>query len=159
MPRWKLPPRIKYLEGLGAVADGRVSLIDEKHAEVQSSEGDRVYHVFIDTENKIISSDDNGSMYKGYLGYPAISVMMVKGILPFGERERMVADGLKGIDWKMLNQKYKNYYITEKIVRRIAEKRGVSGEMIDEVVRNLHDRLKELLKVYSRPSEPNCDRP
>jgi len=44
----RLPPRIKVLEALGAVVDGRVRPVGEGRCEVVSSEGDRVYDVVVE---------------------------------------------------------------------------------------------------------------
>ncbi|WP_243666379.1 hypothetical protein [Vulcanisaeta sp. JCM 16159] len=37
----RMPPRIKVLEALGALADGRVEVINDKEAVVKSSDGTR----------------------------------------------------------------------------------------------------------------------
>jgi len=55
--RWKLPPKIKYLEAVGAIADKRI-ILTKNGAQVKSSMGDRTYHVIFDYEKMIISSDD-----------------------------------------------------------------------------------------------------
>ena len=77
----KLPPRIKVLEALGAIADGRVRP-GEREAEVRSSEGDKVYKVCVDLERRRAYSTDNGPKFRGYVGYPIIAVLMLKGVLP-----------------------------------------------------------------------------
>lgn len=102
---WKMPPLIKVYEALGAIADGRVRMLDETHAEVVSSEGDKHYTVVID--GKAIVANDNGSYWQGYIGYPAIAVMIAKGIIA-GNRDAAIA--LAGIPWKELNRRYRNDY-------------------------------------------------
>ncbi|MEM3808295.1 MAG: hypothetical protein QW413_06875, partial [Nitrososphaerota archaeon] len=71
-----LPPRIKVLEAAGAVAGGRVKIISEKEAEVRASEGERIYRVFKDSKSGVVSSDDNGTTYRNYVGYPIVAFMM-----------------------------------------------------------------------------------
>ncbi len=44
----RMPPRIKVLEALGALADGRVEVINDKEALVKSSDGTRTYKVYVD---------------------------------------------------------------------------------------------------------------
>ena len=95
---WNLPPKIKVFEALGAIADGRVSIKGNK-AKVISSRGNKEYEVIYDPSKNAITSNDNGSMLKGYLGYPAIAFLMLKGKLSFDEN---YAKLLKNIAWKDL---------------------------------------------------------
>ncbi len=113
---WKLPPKIKILEALAAVADGRVTEIKPNIAKVKSSSGERYYTVRYFPERNEIESDDNGSVYRGYLGYPAIAFLMLKGILPYDE---VLASKLKGINWKKLVETTGNY---EKAIEKITAK-------------------------------------
>ncbi|EWG07485.1 MAG: hypothetical protein ASUL_03214 [Candidatus Aramenus sulfurataquae] len=134
----KLPPRIKVLEALGAIADGRIRKADD-HYEVVSSEGDRTYIVKVNG-NKV-SSTDNGTTYRGYVGYPIIAVLMLEGRLPFNEK---VSKSLKGIDWRRLNEQYKSYAKVEELVKKIAEERGVKKEEIDTTVEVVLNELKRI---------------
>lgn len=102
---WKLPPPIKIYEALGAIADGRVELIDDFRAKVRSSSGNKTYTVAFNPETRELSVNDNGSYYQGYVGYPALAFLMIKGLLPFDEK---LSASLKGIHWKQLNQENKN---------------------------------------------------
>ena len=78
---WKVPPKIKVLEALGSIADDRIKFVSENEARVISSSGDKEYTVKFDISTKRINSTDNGSVYKGYLGYPSIAVLMLKKVL------------------------------------------------------------------------------
>jgi hypothetical protein len=49
--------------------------------------------------------NDNGSFWKGYLGYPAIAFLLKNGVLSY---EQDVAKILANIKWKDINQKFKN---------------------------------------------------
>lgn len=104
---WKMPPLIKVYEALGAIGDERVNLIDESHATVVSSEGDKTYDVETSSDLRTISSNDNASFWQGYLGYPGIAVILKRGF--FRIDETAVA-ALAGIPWKELNRRYKNDY-------------------------------------------------
>jgi len=139
MEVWKLPPRIKVLEALGAIADKRIEMISDKEAKVVSSMGDRVYKVVWDGGHGI-SADDNGSVYRGYLGYPSIAFLMLKGLLPFDEK---IAEALKGIPWKELNEKFKRYWMVELYIKDIAEKRGVDRKTIDSFVKLVLSEIKK----------------
>jgi len=139
MYTWKIPPRIKVLEALGCIADGRIKFVGEKEAVVVSSTGERSYKVTWDG-GKAIMSTDNGSLYRGYLGYPSIAFLMLKGILPFDKR---LAEALKGIPWKKLNETYKKYRIVEEKVKIIAKERGVSPEELDRFVAKVMKAIRE----------------
>ncbi len=143
------PPRIKILEALGAVSDGRIHVIDEHRARVVSSEGDKEYDVYVDWEQGIAYSNDNGTKFRGYVGYPIIAMLMLQRRLPFDKR---LADSLKGIPWKKLNEKYKKYWIVEKIVKNIASKKGVKPEEIDAFINMVMNKLaKRKLRLVEPP--------
>jgi hypothetical protein len=137
---WKLPPRIKVLEALGSIADHRVELAGDT-AKVVSSRGDRTYTVRYAPERNEIDSDDNGSVYRGYLGYPSIALLMLKAKLPFEER---YAEALKKIPWKILNETYKSYAVVEKKVKEIASRKGVRAEELDAFIEKVLGEIQAL---------------
>ncbi len=59
------PPKIKVLEALGAIVDGRIKQVGEGDYVVVSSDGYRKYSVHVDLERGIADSTDNGTTYKG----------------------------------------------------------------------------------------------
>ncbi|MET1101811.1 MAG: hypothetical protein ABWW69_04970 [Pyrodictiaceae archaeon] len=140
----KLPPRIKVLEAAGAIADGRVHKISKGMAKVVSSEGDKVYRVFVDPDQGVAYSDDNGTRLRGYIGYPIIAVMMSEGLVSLDED---IASSLKGIPWKKLNEKFKKYAMVEAYVKKIAAGRGISPSRIDEYVTRV---MRELSRYKLR---------
>jgi len=117
--RLRLPPKIKVLEASGAIGDGRVRYWECGNniyaAEVLSSTGERKYTVVVKKSmvGYIAYSNDNGTLYRRYVGYPIISVLMLLGALP---RNQRVENALKGIPWKRLNETYKKYSIVESAV-------------------------------------------
>ncbi len=105
---WKLPPRIKIFEALGSIADERVQIMDHGPvimAQVNSSDASKSYKVKFDPEKNKITSNDNASKWQGYTGYPIIAVLMKLGKLSYNP---VLAEGLKGIEWKKINTQYKN---------------------------------------------------
>lgn len=102
--KWKEPPVIKIYEALGAVADGRIKLSGNT-GKVFSSSGNKYYDVSYDSAAQAIMTNDNGSYWKGYLGYPAIAYLLKIDALPYRSE---CGDLLKGIAWKDINQKFKN---------------------------------------------------
>jgi hypothetical protein len=129
----RLPPRIKVLEALGAVVDGRVRLVGEGRCEVVSSEGDRVYNVVV--EGGFVYSNDNGTLYRGYIGYPILACLIAEGKLPI---DAELGEKLKGVPWRRLNEQYKRY---EEVLVRVLTERGIERERaeayIDAVLRRL----------------------
>lgn len=137
--RLKIPPKIKVLEALGAIADQRIHKLGEGKYEVISSEGDRKYTVII-SKNKV-SSDDNGTKFRNYIGYPIISALILEGKLPYDER---IANALKGIPWRKLNEQEKKYALVEEIIKREVEKKGIKWEEVEEVRNKILESLKLL---------------
>ncbi|HIQ10737.1 MAG TPA: hypothetical protein EYH26_02010 [Pyrodictium sp.] len=154
----RIPPRIKVLEALSAIADGRVELVskDKRFAKVRSSMGDKVYTVYVDPVKGEAYSDDNGTRYRSYIGYPIISLLMLQGVLPFDQE---IAEALKNVAWKELNEKYKRYDVVEKIVLLEAEKRGVKPEKVRKFVDKVYRELKRLrLRKLEKPPALGLDR-
>ena len=102
---WKMPPVEKIPEAYSAVADERITFSGNS-AEVLSSDRTASYHVTWD-DSGAYASDDNGSKWQNYSGYPIIAVLMLQGKLPLN---REIAALFRGVDWKALNKKHKNHY-------------------------------------------------
>lgn len=137
----KLPPRVKVLEALGCVADGRVRVLSDYEAEVTSSVGDRVYKVMVDLKARKVSSNDNGTLYRNYVGYPVISFLMIKGVLPYDDK---VANALKGINWRKINQELKNYSTVEKYVKESLKSKGIDETYVNWIIEEVLNNLKSL---------------
>jgi len=125
---WKMPPLAKVYEALGALGDRRVLIDDEQHARVLSSDRSKTYLVEISADGREISSNDNSSYWQGYLGYPAIAVMLRRGLCPVRAE---ATSALSGIAWNQLNRQFRNDYdrTIEEVMRR-AEERGFDPRMI-----------------------------
>lgn len=141
----RMPPRIKVLEALGSIADNRIRKIDDKYYEVISSDGTRKYKVYVDLEARKVYSDDNGTKLRGYVGYPIIAVLMLNGKLPYNEK---LANALKGIPWKKLNEMYKKYAVVENIVKEKARRKGVSPYEMDVFIRDVLTKLRSMKLYY-----------
>ena len=102
--KWAVPPAIKVYEALGCLADQRIE-IEGDSAKISSSSKGKYYTVTYDETSNAIMVNDNGSYWKGYLGYPGIAFLMKKGKLSFIPS---FSEALEGIAWKDLNVKYKN---------------------------------------------------
>ena len=143
------PPRIKVLEALGAIGDGRVERLGPHRYRVRSSDGSRVYLVYVDPARGLAYSNDNGTRLRGYIGYPIIAALMLEGVLPL---DRRLAEALRGIPWKQLNEKYKKYAVVERIVKREAASRGVDPGELDRFTSKVMEALRGLrLRMPSTP--------
>ncbi len=139
MDTWETPPLIKVYEAMGAIADNRVHITSDSEASVTSSDKSKKYIVTFDLSNNAIRANDNGSYWQGYLGYPTIAVLMKLDKLPCNER---LAEYLKDIKWKKLNEKNKRDY--EKTIEEVLNNIG------DEQDR---DELKEFTERVLREIE------
>ncbi len=140
---WYRPPRVKVLEALSAIADERIHISGEKEAIVFSSDKSRKYRVKWNGGRGIVA-DDNGSKYRGYLGYPSIAFLMLKGLLPF---DRELADALKGIPWREINEKFKSYRLTEAYIAEVLREKGISWSRTNSFIRKVLREI-EKLKPY-----------
>lgn len=141
---WKLPPIEKIPEAYGAIADGRVAM-KESSAEVVSSDGTKTYHV--KWKDGVYTSDDNGSRWQGYSGYPILAVLLMQGRLPL---DRTVMEAFRGVPWKDLNKKYKNKY-AEALAGVLENIRSAGGdpERIRQEMQTVYSAL-EALKLPRR---------
>ena len=129
----------KVHEAFSAIADGRVKF-DSDRAEVISSDRKKLYTVT--WEGNLYTSNDNGSYWQGYAGYPMIAVFMLQRRLPL---DRQIAGYFKGINWTELNARYKAKY--DKAVAEVMERlrvEGVDTDRVDAEVCRVYDTLKEL---------------
>jgi hypothetical protein len=104
MTMWKEPPIIKIYEALGAVGDERVEIAGNQ-AVVWSSMRKKYYDVSYDSDENALMANDNGSYWQGYLGYPGIAYLMLRGEISY---DRKLATYLSGFDWKAIATAHKN---------------------------------------------------
>jgi hypothetical protein len=140
---WKMPPLAKVYEALGAIGDGRVRIGDARRAFVTSSDGTKTYEVETTDDGREISSNDNASFWQGYLGYPAIAVMIVRGLIPRPDEAAVTA--LAGVAWKELNTRYRNDYdrTLEEVIRRAAD-RGCDADAIRAAAAAVLEEVRRL---------------
>mgnify|MGYP007013843276 CR=1 FL=1 len=80
-------------------------------------------------------------MYRGYLGYPSIAFLMLKGLLPF---DKTLAEALKGLPWRRLNEKYKSYRLVEAHIKRALSEKGIPPSRVDSFVRYVMSSIRRL---------------
>jgi len=154
---WKMPPIIKVYEALGAIGDGRVRIVDSRRALVTSSDGVKTYEVEISEDGREISSNDNASYWQGYLGYPAIAVLLARG---FYRPPANVTDALAGIPWKTLNRKFKNDYTkTLAEVDKELEQSGHDPDAVRSEAEAVLSFVRRLGPVRGKRSRPAAETP
>ena len=146
--KWKAPHISKVYEALGAIADHRIlrgpaegggGLVTAK---VYSSSRGKFYDVTYGADKNAIMSNDNSAYWKGELGYPAIALLMQLGVLSF---DKGIAESLKGIAWKDINQKHKNDF--DKTVQDVlahVDSLGPQGVKSGDVVRFCESVLSKI---------------
>lgn len=102
---WKLPPTLSILEALSAVAGDKVHILSSKTAEVDGFGLSERFSVNWVSEKNQILSNDQGSSYGGYLGFPSIAFLMIFGILPY---DIYLAKKLEKTPWAELKTKYED---------------------------------------------------
>lgn len=151
---WKLPPIEKIPEAYGAIADGRVTMKDSA-ADVVSSDGTKTYHVR--WNGNLYSSDDNGSKWQGYTGYPVVAVLLLQGRLPLNQDVMAL---FKGIPWKELNKKHKNKY-AEALAEVLEDIRANGGDpdRVRREMQTVYSALEALKLPRRRGAAKKAERP
>ena len=103
---WKLPPELKVMEALSAVADNRVHVVSSEKAEITDNTKTKKFSVVWKSEDNTIDSDDSGSAYGGYISWPPLAFLMVLGVLPY---DMYLGRKLASVPWSRLKDKYKDH--------------------------------------------------
>jgi hypothetical protein len=155
--QWKMPPLVKVYEALGAIGDGRVRIVDARRATVTSSDGSKIYEVETSADGREIASNDNASYWQGYVGYPALAVLLARG---FYRPPANVTDALAGVPWKELNRKYKNDWVkTIAEVEKELEQAGHDPDAVRSEAEAVLSDLRALRPVRGKRSRPPAEKP
>lgn len=143
MTYW-LPSHIaKVYEALTAVADNRIEFNTSKNeAELFSSSRKKYYTITWNDDFSEMMANDKSAFFQGKLSYPMITVLLLKGQIPFNKE---IADTLKNIPWKELNKQYKNKYeqAIEHALTELKEK-GVDIQQIEAEVSRIYEEVVKL---------------
>jgi hypothetical protein len=66
---------------------------------------------------------------------------MLKGILPY---DKKIADSLKGIKWKELNEKIGDYNKVELIIKTKVARLKIKQNQIDDFIKKALEKIREL---------------
>lgn len=138
-----MPPKIKIIEALSAVADDRIkndALLPNEWKCLSSSTPWKIYTIFYDEKNNAISSNDSWTIIQHYLWYPAIAFLLKIWKIDF---DKKILEVLKNIDWsKLKSQTNKNY---EDSFRLILWNLHLSGYDVDFVISQVEYIYNQLL--------------
>ena len=150
--KWKMPPRIKIHEALGAIGDKRIE-VDGDTAKVYSSSGNKFYTVSYDPLGHSLMVNDNGSYWKGYLGYPAIAYLMLIGKIHYTQEQ---ADAFSGIAWKDINTKFKNDFDkTLEYIHGLQKEKGINTVKLEEEIDEIYTQISEELPlIFGKKVKP-----
>jgi hypothetical protein len=153
---WEIPPLVKAYEALGAVGDGRVRMLGNSRAIVTSSSGRKKYQVETSADGREISSNDNASYWQGYLGYPAIAVLIERGLY---RAPANVTDALAGIPWQEINRRNRNNYAkTLAEVDKQIEENGHDPDAVRSEAEALLDFLRKLKPLRGARRAPPSEK-
>jgi len=152
-----MPPLVKVYEALGAIGDGRVRIEDSRRATVVSSDGSKTYEVETSADGREIASNDNASYWQGYVGYPAIAVLLARGLY---HPPANVTVALKGVAWKELNRKFKNDWArTIAQVDKQLEQAGHDPDAVRSEAEAVLGFLRALRPVRIKRIRPPAEKP
>jgi len=148
--RLRPPPAVKVLEAAGAIGGGRVRVLGESGgatlAVVRSSGRPLSYRVAVAVEGEgrvRVYSEDNGTVHRGYVGYPIVALLMLRGVLP---RDEEVEAALAGVNWYELNSRLKRYSrVMDEVLSGLPPQvRGRAWRLVNEALK----RLRSMEVVY-----------
>jgi len=155
--QWKMPPLVKVYEALGAIGDGRVRIENSRRATVVSSDESKTYEVETSADGREIASNDNASYWQGYVGYPAIAVLLARG---FYRPPANVTDALAGVAWKELNRKFRNDWArTIAEVEKELEQAGHDPDAVRSEAEAVLSFLRALRPVRGKHIHPPAEKP
>lgn len=141
----KLPPIEKIPEAWSALADGRVTAVDDNRYQVRSSDDAKTYTILYNPDNYTYASNDSATFWQGYPGYPVLAVMMLQGVLPY---DRRAAEQWRGINWNALNREMKRNYAA--VVEKICTERGIDHNEYLLNARQIINKLAALPATVKR---------
>ena len=126
---------------------------------MDSSNLSKTYTVKYSPDDLAIMTNDNGSFWQGYLGYPGIAFLLMIGEI---EYDRDVSRAMAGINWNTVNKKFKRDY--DKAIEyalQWAQERGVERERVVSVVEKIESELAGLglEKLGKRMRPPTKNQP
>lgn len=155
---WQLPPKFKIYEALGAVADNRIEIVSSIQTQSElfesetssdiitahqfSSSKNKYYTISYNSKTQEIMSNDNATWYIGYLGYPALSLLLYLDVIVY---DKSVLNYFSQIPFKDINQKYNNDFAKAKVeIDQLLTGRGLNLTYFENVSDVIYQQLENL---------------
>lgn len=145
MPVRKLPPKIKIIEALSAVADNRITVQDllssEWKCDSASSQWKSYKILYNEKENSIISND-SWSINQWFLWYPAIAFLLKIWKLEFNESVLEMVKDTNRVDVK--EKVRKDYEWMFRLVLWNLHMKWYNVDYFISQINNIYNQISEL---------------
>lgn len=145
MKERRLPPKVKIIEALSAVADERIIVDDLLTSEgkcFSASNQWKIYEIHYNDEENTISSNDNWSIEQQFLWYPSIAFILKIWKIKYDES---ILEIMENIDWlKMKEQVNKDHESLYRLVLWNFHMAWYNVDYFVSQVEYIYDQISEL---------------
>ena len=145
MKERKLPPKVKIIEALSAVADERIIVDDLLTSEgkcFSASNPWKIYEIHYNDEENTISSNDNWSIEQQFLWYPSIAFLLKVWKIKYDES---ILEIMENIDWlKIKEQVNKDHESLYRLVLWNFHMAWYNVDYFVSQVEYIYDQISEL---------------
>ena len=145
MKERKLPPKVKVIEALSAVADERIIIEDLLSKEWKCNSASspwKTYKILYNEKENTISSNDSGSINQWFLWYPAIAFLLKIWKLKYDES---ILEMMKDINRADIKEKvHKDYESSYRLVLWNLHMQWYNVDYFISQVEYIYDQIPEL---------------
>lgn len=145
MTERKLSPKVKIIEALSAVADGRIIVEDLLSKEWKCNSASspwKTYKILYNEKENTISSNDSGSINQGFLWYPAIAFLLRIWKLKYDES---ILEMMKDINRADIKEKvHKDYESSYRLVLWNLHMQWYNVDYFISQVEYIYDQIPDL---------------
>lgn len=145
MKERKLPPKVKVIEALSAVADERIIIEDLLSKEWKCNSASspwKTYKILYNEKENTISSNDSGSINQGFLWYPAIAFLLRIWKLKYDES---ILEMMKDINRADIKEKvHKDYESSYRLVLWNLHMQWYNVDYFISQVEYIYDQIPDL---------------
>ena len=145
MKERKLPPKVKVIEALSAIADERIIIEDLLSKEWKCNSASspwKTYKILYNEKENTISSNDSGSTNQGFLWYPAIAFLLKIWKLKYDES---ILEIMKDINRADIKEKvHKDYESSYRLVLWNLHMQWYNVDYFISQVEYIYDQIPDL---------------
>ena len=153
MTERNLPPKVKIIEALSAVADERIIIQDLLSKEWKCNSASspwKVYKILYNEKNNTISSNDSLSINQWFLWYPAIAFLLKIWKIKYDE---WIIEMLKNLNRIEIKEKVRKDY--ESMFRLILWKLHIEWYNVDYFISQIDYIYKQISELQLKKNEYN----